>query len=87
MVCSWSARQKINEDNTIQTSAHGCELCNDVDQRSSILEQVGESEHRTYLNGRAVETEVNYRCKSCGAEWVNFIVDGLGGYGSFWIPR
>ena len=68
-------------------SDHGCEMCNDKDQRGSVLEQVGESEHRTYLDGRASEEETHFSCTSCKSEWVNYIVDGLGGNRSFWIPK
>ncbi|MFL6333527.1 MAG: hypothetical protein ACJ754_09490 [Pyrinomonadaceae bacterium] len=55
--------------------------------RTHVLEQIGEPERRTYLDGRAVETESRFRCASCGAQWVNFTEEGVGGYGSFWIPQ
>jgi transposase-like protein len=71
----------------IQTSGHGCEKCNDKDLRTDTLGQVRESERRTYLDGKAVETETHFRCASCGSNWVNFTEEGLGGYGSFWIPE
>jgi hypothetical protein len=72
---------------TIQTSGHGCEKCNDKDQRDDILDQVGESERRTYLDGRAIETESHFRCKACLSKWINYTEEGLGGHGSFWIPE
>jgi hypothetical protein len=72
---------------TIQTSFHGCEECNDKDRRDGFLEQVGESELRTYLDGQASEEETHFRCKSCGSKWVNYNLNGSGGYGSFWIPE
>ena len=72
---------------TIQMSDHGCEKCNDKDSRTHVLEQIGEPERRTYLDGRAVETESRFRCTSCGSDWVNFTEEGIGGYGSFWIPQ
>ena len=72
---------------TIQTSGHGCEKCNNKDQRGDTLEQVGESERRTYLDGGAIETESHFMCKSCWSKWVNYTEEGLGGYGSFWIPE
>ena len=84
---SYLAPQESCEVKTIQTSGHGCEKCNDKDQRGGALEQVGESKHRTYLDGKAVETEAHFRCQSCHSEWVNYTVDGLGGYGSFWLPE
>jgi hypothetical protein len=87
MFVASSPPKKKKGHKTIPTSAHGCGKCNDVDQRGSALEQVGEAEDRTYLEGKAVETETRFKCKSCGSEWVNYVVDGLGGYGSFWIPR
>jgi hypothetical protein len=71
----------------IQTNGHGCEKCNDKDLRTDILGQVGEAERRTYLDGKAVETESHFRCTACGSNWVNFTEEGLGGYGSFWIPE
>lgn len=71
----------------IQTTGHGCERCNDKELRGEVLEQVGESERRAYLDGRAVETESHFSCKSCGAGWVNYTEEGLAGYGSFWIPE
>jgi hypothetical protein len=71
----------------IQTSGHGCEKCNDKDRRGGILDQIGEPERRTYLEGRALETEAHFTCKSCGSKWVNYTEEGLGGYGSFWIPE
>jgi hypothetical protein len=83
---SWLASPQKKRYKTIQMNPQGCETCNDIDQRGSVFEQIGEPEHRTYLDGRAVETETHFRCKSCGSEWVNYIVDGLGGYDSFWIP-
>jgi hypothetical protein len=80
-------KKKATGYRTIQTSGHGCEECGDKDRRGSVIEQVGESEHSTYLDGKMIETEKHFRCKSCGSKWVNYTVDGLGGYGSFWIPQ
>jgi hypothetical protein len=72
---------------TIHTTGHGCEKCNDKDQRGDALEQVGESERRTYLDGRAIETESHFSCQSCGSKWVSYTEEGIGGDKSFWIPE
>jgi hypothetical protein len=66
-------------------SVHGCEKCNDKDQRGKVMEPVGEPVNRAYLNGKTIETETYARCKACRSRWINYISDGIGGYKSFWI--
>jgi hypothetical protein len=64
-----------------RTAKPPCERCTKHD--AAVLKTV-HIDSEAHAGGRAYETRTHFRCRQCGAKWVQIVAGGLGGYDHSW---